>query len=106
VGETCSRISLQHTLANWSPILTRIWSCLKMKMVIEIYLYFNFKIPIRLDKRHIGDKPLGKDLNNAVFSPSSKFNPHQMVLVPRSKGGFTYGRIVKVSASHPCLLLC
>lgn len=46
-------------------------------------------------ERIVGDKPLGKDLNNAAFLPTSKFIPHQMVLVPRSAGGFTYGRIVK-----------
>lgn len=51
----------------------------------------------------MGQKPQVKDLHNAVFSPSSKFAPNQIVLVPRSKGGFTYGRIVGECAL-PCRL--
>eukprot|EP01132_Coremiostelium_polycephalum_P001152 gene1152-1461_t len=49
----------------------------------------------------IGQKASLKDLQNLVFSPSSKFQPNQIVLVPRSKGGFTYGCVLK-ECKVPC----
>ncbi|GAM19487.1 hypothetical protein SAMD00019534_026620 [Acytostelium subglobosum LB1] len=51
--------------------------------------------------RAIGQKASLKDLHNLVFSPVSKFAPNQIALVPRSKGGFTYGGILK-ECKVPC----
>jgi hypothetical protein len=45
--------------------------------------------------RIVGDKPTFKDLQVVVFSAECTFAPEEMVLVPRSGGGFTYGRIHK-----------
>jgi hypothetical protein len=43
--------------------------------------------------RPIGKKPTVKDLELVVFSPNHTFGVGDMVLVPRTKGGFTYGQI-------------
>eukprot|EP01133_Synstelium_polycarpum_P012627 gene12627-14824_t len=52
-------------------------------------------------QRSIGQKASLKDLQNLVFSPAAKFHPNQVGLIPRSKGGFTYGCIVK-DCRVPC----
>lgn len=43
--------------------------------------------------RPVGQKPTMKDLELVVFSPQHNFGIGDTVLVPRSKGGFTYGQI-------------
>src|SRR5690606_19879931 len=45
--------------------------------------------------RVIGGKATFKDLQNVVFSHQCHFSIDEFVLVPRSGGGFTYGRIAK-----------
>lgn len=44
--------------------------------------------------RSIGGKVLQSDLATACFSPESTFEAGQIVAVPRSFGGFTYGRVL------------
>eukprot|EP00026_Physarum_polycephalum_P002863 Phypoly_transcript_02872.p1 GENE.Phypoly_transcript_02872~~Phypoly_transcript_02872.p1 ORF type:complete len:594 (+),score=115.49 Phypoly_transcript_02872:625-2406(+) len=95
--------SVSHTSYHWRMVYPgpgggNMFKDLPPAYIGKLVTYFNKDIVIPKEddgERNIGDKPLGKDLNNAVFSPASKFNPNQIVLVPRSKGGFTYGRIVK-----------
>jgi len=45
--------------------------------------------------RIVGDRPYRKDLDRVVFSPHQTFYPDEIVLAPRSRGGFSYGRIIK-----------
>ncbi len=50
--------------------------------------------------RNIGEKPDMKDLQCVVFSPQCNFKPDEIVLVARSGGGFTYGRVYKETKQH------
>lgn len=52
---------------------------------------------IQIEKlpRKVGERILKCDLLNACFSPVSSFEVGQMVAVPRSFGGFTYGRVLE-----------
>eukprot|EP01103_Thecamoeba_quadrilineata_P003891 TRINITY_DN13628_c0_g1_i1.p1 TRINITY_DN13628_c0_g1~~TRINITY_DN13628_c0_g1_i1.p1 ORF type:complete len:476 (+),score=57.93 TRINITY_DN13628_c0_g1_i1:3-1430(+) len=44
-------------------------------------------------QRSTGKNPTLSDLHSAVFSFKNAFQPGELVLVPRTRGGFTYGRI-------------
>lgn len=46
-------------------------------------------------RRPIGESAQFKDLQNVVFSPSFSFSIDEIVLIPRSSGGFTYGKVLK-----------
>eukprot|EP01116_Phalansterium_solitarium_P006160 TRINITY_DN18466_c0_g1_i1.p1 TRINITY_DN18466_c0_g1~~TRINITY_DN18466_c0_g1_i1.p1 ORF type:complete len:911 (-),score=220.40 TRINITY_DN18466_c0_g1_i1:371-3103(-) len=46
-------------------------------------------------ERTVGRKPSLKDLQMVVISPQCSFEVDEIVLVPRSAGGYTYGRIAK-----------
>ncbi|PRP81252.1 hypothetical protein PROFUN_02086 [Planoprotostelium fungivorum] len=46
-------------------------------------------------ERVVGERPSRRDLDRVILSPQQTFNPDEIVLVPRSRGGFTYGKIVK-----------
>merc|ERR1711988_608157 len=47
-------------------------------------------------KRIPGEKPALADLQTIVFSYASKFRPKEIVVIPRSRGGFSYGQIQRV----------
>lgn len=44
-------------------------------------------------QREIGAAVSAKDLGKVVFSPQALFGSGEIVVVPRSRGGFTYGRV-------------
>eukprot|EP01117_Protostelium_nocturnum_P004054 TRINITY_DN1532_c0_g1_i4.p1 TRINITY_DN1532_c0_g1~~TRINITY_DN1532_c0_g1_i4.p1 ORF type:complete len:759 (+),score=334.09 TRINITY_DN1532_c0_g1_i4:106-2382(+) len=49
--------------------------------------------------RKIGERPSRKDLDRVILSPHQSFNMEEIVLVPRSKGGFSYGKVYKDNRS-------
>ncbi|EGG22514.1 hypothetical protein DFA_04642 [Cavenderia fasciculata] len=61
----------------------------------------SFTLQLQPDGRNIGQKAALKDLQNIVFSPSTRFHSNQIALIPRSKGGFTYGHVLK-ECKVPC----
>jgi hypothetical protein len=48
-------------------------------------------------ERVIGQRPSMRDLRNVVLAAETVFSEGEVVLVPRSGGGFTYGRLLKPS---------
>eukprot|EP00005_Dracoamoeba_jomungandri_P010311 CAMPEP_0174274876 /NCGR_PEP_ID=MMETSP0439-20130205/59511_1 /TAXON_ID=0 /ORGANISM="Stereomyxa ramosa, Strain Chinc5" /LENGTH=520 /DNA_ID=CAMNT_0015366919 /DNA_START=660 /DNA_END=2222 /DNA_ORIENTATION=+ len=55
------------------------------------------------EERGVGNKVWLRDMHNVMFSPQSTFCPEEIVIVPRSAGGFTYGKILS-SWECPCPL--
>ncbi|KAH3761254.1 ribonuclease zc3h12d [Pelomyxa schiedti] len=51
-----------------------------------------------------GEKPHPSDLDAVIFSPLATFEVGETVIIPRSKGGFTYGVVVKFSEMDKCYL--
>eukprot|EP01119_Soliformovum_irregulare_P022492 TRINITY_DN7708_c0_g1_i1.p1 TRINITY_DN7708_c0_g1~~TRINITY_DN7708_c0_g1_i1.p1 ORF type:complete len:364 (-),score=97.11 TRINITY_DN7708_c0_g1_i1:594-1685(-) len=45
-------------------------------------------------EQNVGEVANHRDLANALFAPHSHFTTGEIVLVPRSSGGFTYGKIL------------
>lgn len=54
--------------------------------------------------RLLGEKPSYRDLMIARFSLGHKFGPDEIVLVPRTRGGFTYGKITKACVRNHCYI--
>jgi hypothetical protein len=55
--------------------------------------------------RIIGESALLSDLHVVTFSSSFIFEIGEIVLVPRTKGGFTYGKVRKIaSREQPCYM--
>jgi len=53
-----------------------------------------------------GGKPTLSDLYGAIFAPQSMFQIGEVVLVPRSRGGFTYGKVTLCKQRQaPCSAL-
>lgn len=50
--------------------------------------------------RVVGEPPHPRDLQRVVFSPTVNFEENEIVLLPRSAGGFTYGRLHKESQQN------
>jgi hypothetical protein len=48
-------------------------------------------------QRAIGRAPLPEDISDVVFSVSNKFEPLEVVLMCRARGGFIYGYVVEAS---------
>lgn len=61
-------------------------------------------IPITHPKRILGDAPITEDLTRVTLNQNNKFTTGEVVLVPRSKGGFVYGKIVKKAKFETCLI--
>merc|ERR1712137_759020 len=52
--------------------------------------------------RKLGESPSQSDLSSAIFKFGSKFTPGEIVLVPRSRGGFVYGKATKPTKKENC----
>ncbi|KAL6049115.1 Translation inhibition and nonsense-mediated decay, variant 2 [Balamuthia mandrillaris] len=56
------------------------------------------------EQRALGQCPTAEDVGSSTFRHSNKFNAGEVVLVPRSRGGFTYGKVVGHSVVKHCYL--